>query len=148
MEASGLLGGSGDILTGIGIFFFGSGASDTFLMGIGILSFLGGALGRSLLDLRFSLFGPFFGIALAGEADWRRSLLGESERVLDLSGGIDETELALDLTKGVPMASLCLALLAKVLPNKPGDLDRPWVLLFADLLRGLVRCVRKLPPSE
>ena len=44
------------------------------------------------------------------------------------SGGIDDTELALDLAKGVPMASLCLALLAKVLPNKPGDLERPWVL--------------------
>ena len=45
------------------------------------------------------------------------------------SGGIDDTELALDLAKGVPMASLCLALLAKVLPNKPGDLERPWVLI-------------------
>jgi len=36
---------------------------------------------------------------------------------------MEHTELALDLTRGVPIASLCLALLAKVLPKRPGDLD-------------------------
>ena len=39
----------------------------------------------------------------------------------DASGCIDETEGVLDLTRG-PRTSLCLALLAKVLPNRPGDL--------------------------
>ena len=39
------------------------------------------------------------------------------------SGALDETEEALDRAKGVPIASLCLALLEKVVPNRPGDLD-------------------------
>ena len=79
-----LLGGSGDIFTGIGIFFFWTGASENNLTGIGMVSVLVGAFGKSLLDLKSELIESFLGITLAGEADWRRNLLGESDLVLDL----------------------------------------------------------------
>ena len=52
---------------------------------------------------------------------------------------MDDTELALDLTRGVPIASLCLALLAKVLPNRPGDLD-----LLLDLREEIIVYTEKM----
>ena len=55
------------------------------------------------------------------------------------SYGMDDTELALDLTRGVPIASLCLALLAKVLPNRPGDLD-----LLLDLREEIIVYTEKM----
>ena len=40
---------------------------------------------------------------------------------LSLFGGLDTTEEALDLIRGLPTGSFCLALLANVLPDIPGD---------------------------
>ena len=77
-----LLGGPGDILTGIGIFFFSTPGSGVFLAGFGIGSLLGVLIGRSFLDLRPAL--SFLGRTLAGDSDWRRILLGERDLVLDL----------------------------------------------------------------
>ena len=74
-----LLGGSGDILTGIGIFFFSTAGSGAFRAGLGIGSLFGGLFGRSLLDRR-----SFLGGILAGDSDWRRNLLGDKDLVLDL----------------------------------------------------------------
>lgn len=92
-----------------------------------------------LLDLPFSTF-----LGGAGEADCLLNLLGDKDRVLDLSnnlinpgqdiittitthlstvGGLEATEAGLDLWRGWPMASLCLALLANVVPVGPEDLD-------------------------
>ena len=92
-----------------------------------------------LRDLPFS---AVLGGAGAGEADCLLNLLGDRDRVLDLSyhfispsndiadlvdlstvGGLEATEAGLDLRRGCPMASLCLALLANVVPVGPVDLD-------------------------
>ena len=61
-------------LTGIGVL-----GSETFFIGMGIFSFFLGGFGKSRLALC-----PLLGGTLAGDADWRRNLLGERDRVLDL----------------------------------------------------------------
>jgi len=124
---------------------------------LGIGASIVGFDGAVLLFAGFGMLGFLTGCDLLGEADLCRcDLLGETDLclaravfpLLDLSLGAELTEDALARCPEVIIASRCLALLAKVLPNSPGDGDRLRRLRFSDLLLILLfLCVRKLPPS-
>jgi len=90
----------------------------------------------------WSCLGTLGGLALAAGC-----LTGETDRFLfwlGLAWAWPAVEADLDLAM---TASLCFALLAAVLPNRPGEGDRLLVLLVSLLALFPSLAVLKLPPS-